>query len=248
MPFDDPSCFRLDRISVRPAYRRWRPSLVCGKPAFLDGEPGAVNLLLAARVLRPHAGAGQAALWRDRPACAARGPNAVAMVEFDLAARRPMTPMDVRPTDPCRAPWRPYGLTALKGSETEALTERATTRITDAACRLLLFLIGVDLIDHRAHGVQPAVPGGAKLDSVNRTRLIAARDAAAEAPNVFVVRPFQRLERHLALGKFVLQVGIRIAASGGGSRRRGGAAERRRGDHRNRPSRRIRLRTFERGA
>jgi hypothetical protein len=40
----------------------------------------------------------------------ARGPSSVAVVQFDLAARRRSTPMRVRPTDPCRTPWPPYGL------------------------------------------------------------------------------------------------------------------------------------------
>ena len=39
-------------------------------------------------------------------------PSILAMVQFDLAARRQLTPMRVRPTDPRRAPCRPYGLDA----------------------------------------------------------------------------------------------------------------------------------------
>ena len=71
---------------------------------------------------------GQAAPWRGRPMRAVRRPSSVAMVEFGLAARRQSTPMRVRPIDPCRAHCRPYGLTALAGGESEALTERAGTR------------------------------------------------------------------------------------------------------------------------
>jgi hypothetical protein len=48
MPFDDPACFRLDRIPVRPIHWLWRPYLACGKPALLDGDPGAGKSLLTA--------------------------------------------------------------------------------------------------------------------------------------------------------------------------------------------------------
>ncbi|HVS39742.1 MAG TPA: hypothetical protein VMS17_29565 [Gemmataceae bacterium] len=40
MPFDDPACFRLDRIAVRPIHWLWQPYLACGKLALLDGDPG----------------------------------------------------------------------------------------------------------------------------------------------------------------------------------------------------------------
>jgi hypothetical protein len=82
MPFDDPACFRLDRIPVRPIHWLWRPYLACGKLA----------------------------LRRGRPACAEGRPGILAMVRSGLAARRRTTPMRVRPTDPRRAPCRPYGL------------------------------------------------------------------------------------------------------------------------------------------
>jgi hypothetical protein len=82
MLFDDPACFRFDR----------------------RGAGGGV--------LRSDAGAGQAAPRRGRPACAEGRSSFVAMVEFDLAARRRTTPMKVRPTDPYGAPCRPYGLAA----------------------------------------------------------------------------------------------------------------------------------------
>ena len=39
MPFDDPACFRLDRVPVRPIHWLWRPYLACGKLALLDGDP-----------------------------------------------------------------------------------------------------------------------------------------------------------------------------------------------------------------
>jgi putative DNA primase/helicase len=48
MPFDDPACFRLDRIPVRPIHWLWRPYLACGKLALLDGDPGAGKSLLTA--------------------------------------------------------------------------------------------------------------------------------------------------------------------------------------------------------
>ena len=48
MPFDDPTCFRLDRIPVRPIHWLWRPYLACGKLALLDGDPGAGKSLLTA--------------------------------------------------------------------------------------------------------------------------------------------------------------------------------------------------------
>jgi AAA domain len=83
MPFDDPACFRLDNIPVRPIHWLWRPYLACGKLALLDGDPGAGKSLLtadlAARVLRPDAGAGQAAPRRGRPACAEGRPGLLAM-------------------------------------------------------------------------------------------------------------------------------------------------------------------------
>ena len=56
MPLDDPACFRLDRIPVRPIHWLWRPYLACGKLALLDGDPGAGKSLftadLAARLTR----------------------------------------------------------------------------------------------------------------------------------------------------------------------------------------------------
>jgi hypothetical protein len=56
--FDDAACFRLDRIPVRPVRWLWRPYLACGKPALLDGDPGAGKSLLtadlAARPPDPH--------------------------------------------------------------------------------------------------------------------------------------------------------------------------------------------------
>ena len=69
MPFDDPACFRFDRIPVRPVHWLWRPYLACGKPA----------------------------LRGVRPAFAAGRLNFVALVQFDLATRRQTTPMRVRP-------------------------------------------------------------------------------------------------------------------------------------------------------
>jgi hypothetical protein len=74
MPFDDPACFRLDRIPVRPIHWLWRPYLACGNPA----------------------------LRRGRPACAEGRSSFVAMVRSGLAARCRTTPMRVRPTDPHR--------------------------------------------------------------------------------------------------------------------------------------------------
>jgi hypothetical protein len=41
MPLDDPACFRLDRVPVRPIHWLWRPYLASGKLALLDGDPGA---------------------------------------------------------------------------------------------------------------------------------------------------------------------------------------------------------------
>ena len=56
MPFNDPACFRLDNIPVRPIHWLWRPYLACGKLALLDGDPGAGKSLftadLAARLTR----------------------------------------------------------------------------------------------------------------------------------------------------------------------------------------------------
>ena len=68
MPFDDPAFFRLDRIPVRPLHWLWRPYRTCGKLALLDGEAGAVNSPLAARVLHADAEADQTAPRRRRPA------------------------------------------------------------------------------------------------------------------------------------------------------------------------------------
>ena len=36
MLFDDPACFRLDRILVRPIHWLWRPYLACGNLVLLD--------------------------------------------------------------------------------------------------------------------------------------------------------------------------------------------------------------------
>ena len=56
MPLDDPACFRLDRIPVRPIHWLWRPYRACGTLALLDGDPGAGKSLftadLAARLTR----------------------------------------------------------------------------------------------------------------------------------------------------------------------------------------------------
>ena len=201
MLFDDPACFRLDRIPVRPIRWLWRPYLACGKLALLDGEAGAVNSPLAARVLHADAGADHTAPRRRRPAWAEGRPSNLAVVEFDLAARRPTTPMGVRPTDPCRAPCRPYGLAR---GETEAMTERAATVITVASCRLLLSLIAVDLINDRANGVQPTIAGRAQFNAMNRSRLVSTGHTAAKTPDVFFVRPFERLEHHFTLRELVL--------------------------------------------
>jgi len=62
------------------------------------------------RVLHSDAGAGQAAPGRGRLARAAGRPVVLAVVQSGHAARRRRTPMKVRPTDPRRAPCRPYGL------------------------------------------------------------------------------------------------------------------------------------------
>ena len=65
MPFDDPACFRLDRIAVRPIHWLWRPYLAYGKLAILDGDP----------------------------AHQARGPVVLAMVRIGRAGRRRTRPM-----------------------------------------------------------------------------------------------------------------------------------------------------------
>jgi len=70
MLFDDPACFRLDRIPVRPIHWLWRPYLACGKLALLDGDPGAGKSLLtadlAARLTR--GGRMPDGTWRRRKA------------------------------------------------------------------------------------------------------------------------------------------------------------------------------------
>ena len=48
MLFDDPACFRLDCIPVRPIHWLWRPYLACGKLAVLDGDPGPGKSLFTA--------------------------------------------------------------------------------------------------------------------------------------------------------------------------------------------------------
>ncbi len=84
MPFDDPACFRLGRIPGRAIHWLWRPYLACGKVALLDGDSGAGKSLLtkdlAAVVLRPETGAGQAAPRRGRPGCAQGRPSVPAVV------------------------------------------------------------------------------------------------------------------------------------------------------------------------
>ena len=56
MPFDDPDCFRLDRVPARSVRWLWRPYLACGKLALLDGDPADGKSLftadLAARLTR----------------------------------------------------------------------------------------------------------------------------------------------------------------------------------------------------
>jgi hypothetical protein len=70
MLFDDPACFRLDRIPVRPIHWLWRPYLACGNPALLDGDPGAGKSLLtadlAARLTR--GGRMPDGIWRRKKA------------------------------------------------------------------------------------------------------------------------------------------------------------------------------------
>ena len=123
MPFDDPACFRLDRISVRPIHWLSRPYLDCGNPALLDSvQVGSADGAEAS--VRPDAAAGELAPRRGRPACAERRPSSVAVVEFDLAARRQLAPMRVRGPDPRRARGR---LTALAGGQSEAPTQRTAT-------------------------------------------------------------------------------------------------------------------------
>jgi len=114
MPFDNPVSYRLDRMLVWPIQWLWRPYLARGEPALLDGDPGAgrppLTADLAARGLRPGAGAGKAAPRRGRRVRAEGGPRIRAVVRSGLAARRRTTPMRVRPTDPRRALCRPYDL------------------------------------------------------------------------------------------------------------------------------------------
>jgi hypothetical protein len=70
MLIDDPACFRLDRVPVRPIHWLWRPYLACGKLALLDGDPGAGKSLLtadlAARLTR--GGRMPDGTWRRRKA------------------------------------------------------------------------------------------------------------------------------------------------------------------------------------
>ena len=70
MPFDDPACFRLDRIPVRPIHWLWRPYLACGKLALLDGDPGAGKSLLTADLAArlTHGGRIPYGSWRRRKA------------------------------------------------------------------------------------------------------------------------------------------------------------------------------------
>ncbi len=104
MPFDDLACFRLDRVPVRPIHWLWRPYLARGKLALLNGDPGAGESLLTADL---------AARLSGGSACAEGRPGVLAVVRSGPAARRRTTPMRVRPTDPRRAPRRPYGLARL---------------------------------------------------------------------------------------------------------------------------------------
>jgi hypothetical protein len=70
MLFDDPACFRVDRIPRRSIHWLWRPYLACGKLALLDGDPGAGKSLftadLAARLTR--GGRMPDGSWRRRKA------------------------------------------------------------------------------------------------------------------------------------------------------------------------------------
>ena len=108
MPFNDPACFRFDRIPVRPIYWLWRPYLACGNPALLDGGPGAGKSLLTADLAARLTCGGRCptapgAQEGERPACSRRGgwtAGALAVVRSGLAARRRSASMRVRPTDP----------------------------------------------------------------------------------------------------------------------------------------------------
>ena len=83
MPFDDPACFRLDRIAVRPIHWLWRPYLAYGKLAILDGDPGTSSK-----------GASRSG----------NGPNRPRRTATDKANGAPRGP---DPTRTVRPPWRP---------------------------------------------------------------------------------------------------------------------------------------------
>jgi hypothetical protein len=118
MPFDDPACFRFNRVPARPFHRLPKGYMGCAmlsRPAFhafLPSGPPRKHVGLAGT----HAFAGWGRHIVSEPARESMAhpnqgrPGVLAVVEFGPAARRQRMPMRVRPTDPCRAHCRPYGL------------------------------------------------------------------------------------------------------------------------------------------
>ena len=69
MPFDNPACFCLNPIPVRPIHWLGRPYLACGKLALLDGDPDTgKSLLTADPVARPVRKGGRAFWQGSNPA------------------------------------------------------------------------------------------------------------------------------------------------------------------------------------
>ena len=112
MPCDDPACFHLDRIPVRPIHWRGRPYLPCSYLASPDGAAGAGNLPLAARALRPDAKASQAAPWRP-PGVYGRAANLSGYGRIRPCRTTPVGADEGkadRPPSRSAAALRPYGL------------------------------------------------------------------------------------------------------------------------------------------
>jgi hypothetical protein len=88
MLFDDPACFRLDRIPVRPIHWLWRPYLAWGKLALLDGDPGAGKSLLTADLAA-----------RRGPSGASAWPPGVCGRTVELCGNGPIRPCRTAPDD-----------------------------------------------------------------------------------------------------------------------------------------------------
>ncbi len=175
MLFNDPVCFPRDRVPVRPIQLQGRPYQA------VDVDVNQINIGPTAPALACQL-AEQAGRPRGRRLGQCDAPPD-AMVEFDLAARRPTMPVRVRAPHPCRAPWRPYGLgrrrmrsgdgakAARKASLwTEELAAEQVLRLWFDQCKTCpQGLPLLNLILHRERGPK-AAPGRIRTEKGLRMR------------------------------------------------------------------------------